>query len=173
MNGTILVTYASRAGSTAGVAEAIGKALAEGGAQVEVRPVQEVGDLAPYAAVVAGSAIQGQSWLPEAVQFVQAHRAELAQKRVAIFSVCMTMAMRNAANYRAGVLEWVQPVRALLQPVSEGVFAGALDIGKIPSFGDRLKFRLSVLTGVWKEGDHRDWAAIRAWAQETGPRLAA
>lgn len=172
MNGTILVTYASRTGATAGVAEAIGRTLAEGGAQVEVRPMQEVGDLAPYAAVVAGSAIQAQSWLPEAVQFVQAHQAELARKPVAIFTVCMTMAMRNAANYRAGVLEWVQPVRALVQPVSEGLFAGTLDIRKLPSFGDRLKFRISVLSGVWKEGDHRDWAAIRAWAQEVEPQLA-
>ena len=172
MNGMILVTYASRTGSTAGVAEAIGKTLVEDGAQVEVRPMQEVGDLAPYAAVVAGSAIQAQSWLPEAVQFMEAHRAELAHKPVAIFAVCMTMAMRNAQNYRAGVLDWVQPVRALVKPVAEGLFAGALDISKIPSFGDRLKFRLSVLFGVWKEGDHRDWAAIRAWAQEIGPRLA-
>ncbi len=55
----ILVTYASRAGSTGGVAEAIGKALAEGGAQVDVRRMQAVSDLAPYRAVVAGSAIRG------------------------------------------------------------------------------------------------------------------
>jgi len=32
MNNKILVTYASRAGSTAGVAEAIGKTLSEDGA---------------------------------------------------------------------------------------------------------------------------------------------
>ena len=34
MSNKILVTYASRTGSTAGVAEAIGKTLAESGAQV-------------------------------------------------------------------------------------------------------------------------------------------
>jgi menaquinone-dependent protoporphyrinogen oxidase len=62
----ILVTYASRAGSTAGVAEAIGQALADSGASVEVRPMKDVQDLAPYQAVVAGSAIQGGQWLPEA-----------------------------------------------------------------------------------------------------------
>lgn len=173
MSDTILVTYASRTGSTAGVAEEIGRTLAEGGVQVEVRPVHEVTDLTPYRAVVVGSAIQAQNWLPEAVQFVEAHRAELAQKRVAIFSVCMTMAMDKAENYRAGVLEWVQPVRALVQPVGEGLFAGMLDIDQIPSFSDRVKFRLSVLFGAWQEGDHRDWAAIHTWAQETAPRLSA
>jgi menaquinone-dependent protoporphyrinogen oxidase len=71
MSNQILVAYASRAGSTAGVAEAIGQTLAESGAQVEVRPMQDVEDLAPYRAVVAGSAIQGGKWLPEAMQFMQ------------------------------------------------------------------------------------------------------
>jgi hypothetical protein len=65
------------------------------------------------------------------------------------------------------VAEFLQPVRVLVKPVSEGIFAGALDISKVPSFGDRVKFRLSVLFGVWTEGDHRDWNAIRAWAHNT------
>lgn len=77
----------------------------------------------------------------------------------------MTLAMRNADQYRGPVANWLSPVRALVRPASEGLFAGGLDISKIPSFSDRLKFRLSVLFGVWKEGDHRDWNAIRAWAE--------
>jgi hypothetical protein len=43
--------------------------------------------------------------------------------------------------------------------------------GDDPSSADRLKFRLSVLFGVWKEGDHRDWNAIRAWAESVRPLL--
>ncbi len=164
MNDRILVTYASRNGSTAGVAEAIGKTLAEAGAQVDVLPMQDVKDLVPYRAVVAGSAIQAAQWLPEAMQFIQAHRAELARKPFAAFLVCMTLAMKNG-NYREHVATWLEPVRALVQPVSEGLFAGMLNIRQVRSFGDRLKFRLSVLMGVWSEGDHRDWNAIRAWAE--------
>ena len=165
MSNNILVTYASRGGSTAGVAEAIGKTLADIGASVEVRPLQDVTDLAPYRAVVAGSAIQGKRWLPEAMRFMQTHRAALAQKPFAAFLVCMTLAMKNADKYRPFVADFMQPVRALVQPVSEGLFAGVLDIRTIPSFGDRLKFHLSVAFGVWSEGDHRDWNAIRAWAE--------
>ena len=167
----ILVTYASRAGATRGVAEAIGKTLAECGEQVDVLRMQDVKDLAPYRAVVAGSAIQGRQWLPEAMQFMQTHRATLVQKPFAAFLVCMTLAMPTADKYRAHVADFLQPVRALARPVSEGIFAGALDISKIPSFGDRLKFRLSVLFGVWTEGDHRDWNAIRAWAESIHPLL--
>ena len=64
MSSRILVTYASRAGSTASIAEAIGKTLIEGGAQVDVIPMNEVKDLSAYRAVVAGSAIRGSKWLP-------------------------------------------------------------------------------------------------------------
>jgi menaquinone-dependent protoporphyrinogen oxidase len=164
MSSKILVTYASRTGSTAGVAEAIGKTLSEGGAQVDVLPMQEVNDLSPYSAVVAGSAIQNKQWLPEAMQFLKTHRAKLATKPFAAFLVCMTLAMPNGEKYRPAVAEFLTPVRAQVRPVSEGLFAGALDIRKIPSFGDRLKFRISVLLGAWSEGDHRDWNAIHSWA---------
>lgn len=167
----ILVTYATRTGTTAGVAEAIGKTLTESGCLVDVCPMQDVADLSPYTAVVAGSAIQAANWLPEAMQFMKSHQAVLAQKRVALFLVCMTLAMPNAEKYRPFVADFLQPVRAIVRPVSEGLFAGRLDIRKVPSFGDRLKFRLSVLFGVWSAGDHRDWEAIRAWAATLRPLL--
>jgi hypothetical protein len=68
----------------------------------------------------------------------------------------MTLAMKNGEKYRPNVASFLDPVRAMVKPVSTGLFAGVLDIGKIASFSDRLKFRISVLFGVWKEGDHRD-----------------
>ena len=111
------------------------------------------------------------AWLPEAMQFMRAHQAELKRKPFAAFLVCMTLSMKNGEQYRSHVSSWLEPVRALVRPVSEGLFAGGLDIHKIPSFSDRLKFRLSVLFGVWKEGDHRDWDAIRKWAVELKPLL--
>lgn len=171
MDNKILVTYATRTGSTEGVAEAISKTLREHGAQADVIPMQAVTDLASYQGVVAGSAIQNQQWLPEAVQFVQTYRAELNQKTFAMFAVCMTLAMKNGESYRPQISDWLSPVRRLVRPVSEGIFAGVLDISKIPSFGDRLKFRLSVLFGVWSEGDHRDWDAIRTWADSLSTQL--
>lgn len=133
MKDKVLVTYASRFGSTAGVAEVIGKTLADNGTQVDVLPMREVKDLSAL--------------------------------------VCMTLSMRNGKQYRSHVSTWLNPVRALVTPISEGLFAGALDIKKIPSVADRLKFQLSVLSGVWKEGDHRDWGAICKWALDVKPLL--
>ena len=171
MSQKILVTYASRTGSTAGVAEAVGNTLIECGAQIDVFPMKDLKDLTAYQAVVAGSAIRNRQWLPEAVEFVKTYQSVLNQKPFAMFSVCMTLAMRNGESYRPDVMAWLAPVRALARPVSEGLFAGILDISKVPSFSDRLKFRLSVLFGVWTEGDHRDWDAIHAWADDLYSKL--
>ena len=173
MNDKILVTYASRTGWTVGVAEAIASTLTESGFIVDVLPMSDVKDLSAYDAVVAGSGINGAAWRPEAMQWVRDHQSELKRKPFAAFLVCMTLAMKNGEQYRSHVSTWLDPVSALVRPVSAGLFAGGLDISKIPSFSDRLKFRLSVLFGVWKEGDHRDWNAIREWALDLKPLLAA
>lgn len=173
MNNRILVTYATRTGSTAGVAQAIGQTVGNAHTPVDVLAMHSVSSLEPYGAVVAGSAIQGGQWLPEAMHFIQEQRQELAKRPFAAFLVCMTLAMPNGERYQSSVADWLAPVRAYVRPVSEGHFAGILDIERVPNFRDRLKFRLSVAMGVWKEGDHRDWDAIRRWAQELRPLLAA
>ena len=111
MSNKILVTYASRIGSTAGVAEAIGQTLIDSGAEVEVRRMADVTDLAPYDAVVAGSAIRAKQWLPEATQFIQTYQAALREKPFAVFLVCMTLAMKNGENYRPHVTTFLDPIR--------------------------------------------------------------
>ena len=171
MPNRILVTYASRAGSTAEVAQAIGRTLTEGGAEVDVIPMRNVTDLSAYRAVVAGSAIRGSKWLSEAVDFIQEHRSALTQKRFAMFTVCITMAMKNAEKYRTGVMGWVAPVRAMVKPVNEGLFAGVLDFSKLPFNWDTLMLRLTVALGIFPRGDHRDWNAIRSWAENLKPML--
>ena len=87
MSKRILVAYATGAGSTAGVAEAIADEIrgtvpateqsmrpdaTPPEIPVDVRDVSSVDDLRPYSAVVIGSSIRLGRWLPEAVAFLQA-----------------------------------------------------------------------------------------------------
>ena len=170
MQRKILVTYASRAGSTQAVAQAIGETLTLAGAKVDVLSVREAIDLAPYQAVVAGSAIQGGKWLPEAMRFVEMNQSTLALRPFAAFLVCMSLATSDGED-RLRVASWLAPVRARVRPVSEGLFAGALNIRRARPAGTRHKTHPSLFIGAWPEGDYRDWGAINLWAQRLYPLL--
>jgi len=159
MNDRILVTYATRAGSTAEVAEAIAKALSADGATVDVRPVKDILDLSPYRAVVLGSAIRMGRWLPEAFAFLKTHKAELHRLPVAFFVTCVTLTNNTVENRRT-VDAYLDPVRAILRPVSVGLFAGAMDRSKL-SFIDRLM----VKAAKTPEGDFRKWDDIHLWGE--------
>ena len=83
---TVLVAAASKYGATAEIAEAIGRALREGGVAADVRPVEQAGDLAGYAGVVLGSAVYVGRWLEPGRRFVDEHAEELAAKPTWLFS---------------------------------------------------------------------------------------
>jgi menaquinone-dependent protoporphyrinogen oxidase len=172
LNRKILVTYASRTGTTAEVAQAIGKTLSEGGAQVDVLAMKEVTDLAVYDAVVAGSAVRKFKWLPEAAAFIQTHRAALSQKPFALFTVCIALGASNTEQSRSAVSAWIAPVRAQLNPVSEAIFAGFMDFTKLPANVETFVLRELVTFGVFPNDDRRDWPAIRTWAEGLIPLLA-
>jgi len=168
MSKRILVTYASQAGATAGVAEAIGKSLAEAGSQVDVRPIKEVTDLSAYQAVVIGSAVHSGKWMPEAVEFAERNQSVLRRMPTAIFQVCMMLATDNA-QYRSMVPTWLDPLKQKLSPVAAGSFSGAVLLDHYPKFTDKLGMRIFLASVKLKEGDYRDWKAIRTWAENLRP----
>ena len=169
MTKKILVAYASQAGSTGGVAEVIGQTLAEGGALVDVRPVQSVSSLDGYSAVVLGSAIHSGKWLPEAVDFLHANQARLRQLPTAFFLVCMMATKEDEAN-RNLVAGFLEAERALVRPVAEGRFAGALILKKYP-FTTAIGLRIFLAYLKLSGGDYRNWDAVRAWSASARPLL--
>ena len=164
----VLVAYASQCGSTGEIAEAIGRVLCEAGTVVDVRLVNNVSDLTPYQAVVVGSAVHSSQWMPEAVEFVKKHRDALSRVTVAYFVASLTT-VADTVETRRKAVTYLDPVREQVQPVDVGLFAGKLDFGKLPPMY-RLIWPLTA-GGHVREGDYRDWEAIRAWATELRPRL--
>ena len=162
----ILITYATYTGSAETIAELVSTNLVSKGVNTVVLPMTEVKDLKGYDAVIAGSAIHGGRWLPEAFDFLELHKEGLKSKPFAAFLVCMTMAMKKSDKYRQFVSDFMIPVREIVKPVCEGLFAGKLEINKIHSLGNRIKFRISVATGVWQEGDHLNKPEIDRWSEE-------
>jgi menaquinone-dependent protoporphyrinogen oxidase len=154
-----LVTYASKAGSTAEVAARIGETLAKRGSAVDVLPIGKVSDLTPYGTVVVGSAIRMGRVLPEVKSFIEKNQAALQKKSFSTFVVCLTLKDDTAEN-RTAVAAYLDPVRALVKPASEGLFAGVMNPNKIG-----LLDRLIMMAMKSPEGDYRKWDQITAWAE--------
>jgi menaquinone-dependent protoporphyrinogen oxidase len=161
MKNSVLVAYASKCGSTGGVADAIGQVLCSTGTSVDVRLVGSVRDLSPYRAVILGSAIRMGRWLPEAVDFVMRHGDALGRMPTAYFVVCLTMRDDTPEN-RSKVLAYLDPVRGKapqMQPANIGLFPGAVDFSRL-SFVYKSILKAKGIS----EGDFRDWASVRTWA---------
>jgi menaquinone-dependent protoporphyrinogen oxidase len=164
----VLVVYGTGSGCTAGVAERIGKHLAEKGATVEVVSAKEKPDAGSFDAVVVGSGIRAGNWHAPVKQWVTAEAAALKGMPVAFYTVCLTMAQdpSKAEEVRA----YTDPLIAEtgVDPVDVGLFAGW-------NTGTGFNFLERTILNAMKapKGDFRDWTAIDAWADSVAPRLLA
>jgi menaquinone-dependent protoporphyrinogen oxidase len=158
MGNKVLIAYASRCGSTGGVAEAVGEVLCGAGTAVDVRPIHEVADVNGYGGVIVGSAVYMRRLMPQAVEFVKANRQALSQVPVAYFVVCGTLKEDTQEN-RKSAAAYLDPIREVVQPANEGLFAGAMDFAKMS-----LAYQLVARVMGGSESDWRDWDAIRGWA---------
>lgn len=163
-NTKVLVTYASKLGSTAEVAKFMGSVLSEQGASIAVKPLSEVDDLETYDSVIIGSAIRYDRWLPEATTFVRQNRTTLSNVPVSFFFTCLTLAQPTpAAMLKAeGYADKLRSLAPEVKPVTVGGFAGALRFARTPWQARFVLKVMSIASGV-KEGDYRDWEAIRSW----------
>jgi menaquinone-dependent protoporphyrinogen oxidase len=168
----ILVAYASRCGSTGGVAGAIAGTFCDAGASVDVLRVENVPNLKGYHGVVVGSAIHSDQWLPEALDFVERHGKDLSGLPVAYFLTCLTL-VRNTEENRKKALGFMTPLRRKVPgvtPVDTGLFSGVLAYDKL-SFMVRMVMKMKMQDKGVAEGDYRDWEAIKAWAGSVFPAL--
>ena len=152
----VLIVYASKHGSTQGIAEHIAEKLRQLGKQAVARPVDAVEDPSSYDALVIGSAIYYGSWMKEATEWVRRSRAVLVQRPVWLFSSGpLGTEVKDAEEQPKEIAEFQQAIR----PRDQRIFFGALDHSHLP-FAERM-----IVKAVRApEGDFRDWEAIEAWA---------
>ena len=162
----VLVVYASRLGSTAETAAFIADQLANEGASVDVKSIDEETALNEYDLVIVGSAIRYDRWLPEAVEFVKSRQSVLIERKLAYFFTCLTLAKRTETTERkaAQYAEKLVQMSPQLRPISIGRFGGVLNTEKAPWMTKALLRLLSFVTGL-KEGDYRNWKEISEWAK--------
>jgi menaquinone-dependent protoporphyrinogen oxidase len=184
----ILVTYATMAGSTAEVAQAVGEEIAKRGLQVDILPISETKDLRAYdGVVVGGPMIMG--WHRAALGFLKKNRKALQRIPLAVFVMAMSLtktgetsagevtvyvdeklakppANQASLNFREHYARLSNYLRPILKstrpatPVSIGVFGGRLEYGRLKWWA--VLFVMLVIQAP--AGDRRNWAAIKSWA---------
>src|SRR5215207_3036856 len=160
----VLVTFASKHGSTHEIAEAIAAALRAENLTVDLKDAADVKAIAGYYdAVIFGSAVYAGSWLPEAKQLAERQHAALASLPVWLFS--------------SGPIGGENPQphddpAQLAAPLGEikvrdhHVFVGKLDFAEL-GFAERF---ISKAVRA-QEGDFRDWDDVRKWARKIAAEL--
>ncbi|MFF0156174.1 flavodoxin domain-containing protein [Streptomyces sp. NPDC005263] len=163
MTDTVLVTYGTTNGSTAGIAEAVADVLRKDGLTVEVLPAGSVTSVSPYDAVMVGGGLYAGRWHKDARRFVRRHSGELAKRPVWFFS---SGPLDPSASERD-----IPPVRGVRRAMDR------LDVRDHVTFGGCLeegaKGRMAkMILRSGKGGDFRDFGAIQAWAQSIADALA-
>jgi len=195
MKTKILVTFASMAGSTAEVARAVAEQLNQDGATAELKPISQVKDLSAYDAVVLGAPmilewhhdmvnfiVKNQETLqklPTAYFLTQLHLTKLPETEVNGIPVFLDAKLAHAPfnpdkmntseklGTPASCVGSTLKKAPLVKPLSIGFFGGELDYSKLKLLP--WLFVKLIIRGV--EGDYRNWAAIREWAEIIRPQL--
>ncbi|GAB4541830.1 MAG: flavodoxin domain-containing protein [Anaerolineae bacterium] len=157
----LLVTYASKYGSTAEIAEVIGDELRRRHYQVEVKPVEDVDSLDGYDAFVIGSAVYAGGWMKSAAGFLRSNQERLAGHPVWLFSSGPTgQGDPNEIMDGWTFPEDLEAVREKINPRDVILFHGKIDPERL-SATERMIIK-SVKATV---GDFRDWLVVRGWAR--------
>ncbi len=156
----VLVAYASKYGATKEIGEKIGQSLRQAGLRVDVLPADRVKDLAPYKAVVLGSAVYIGRWRKEAASFLKANEKALVGRPVWLFSSGPT----GEGDPVALTQNWrfpkaLQPVADRIHPRDIALFHGAADVNKMNPIEKWMLKNVKAPVG-----DFRDWKAITTWA---------
>jgi menaquinone-dependent protoporphyrinogen oxidase len=158
--GRVLLTYATRAGSTIEVADTIALAIANNGYLVDIMHIDNVQSLSDYSTIIIGSAIRMGNVTPEVKKFVEAQRIELQSIPTAYFITCLTLKDDTPEN-RETVKAYLAPLREMVEPFAEGYFAGKMDYSKLKPFSRFIAKRVAKAP----EGDFRNWGEIKAWGE--------
>jgi menaquinone-dependent protoporphyrinogen oxidase len=168
---TILVTYATRYGSTREVADAVAATLRDNGCEVAFQPARDVPTVDGYAAVVLGTPLYMGHWLRDATRFLTRHRETLVGRKIAVFTLGPTRLDEKEWRAVRAELDREQARYPWLTPVASTLFGGRYDPATLDLSHKLLAALPASPLHELPASDVRDWQAIRAWAADLASTL--
>jgi menaquinone-dependent protoporphyrinogen oxidase len=164
---TILVSYASKQGSTEQIAQVLANILRKHDFEVHVLPANAVDSLNDYCAVVFGSAVYLASWTEDAMAFLKRFDLALQRQPVWLFSSGPTgegdpSTILQGWKYPEAFQAYINHIR----PIDIKLFHGKLELGSLSWVQ-----RWLVKTIKAPVGDYRQWTEIEAWAETIAQKL--
>jgi menaquinone-dependent protoporphyrinogen oxidase len=160
----VLVTYASKHGSTAEIARAIAASLRGQDLDADCVEVAHVESLDRYDALVLGSAVYAKRWRGEARRFLHRHGEELEALPFWIFSSGPVGPPDKDPDP-----EWIEPHKVVAEAERLGVRGHVVFGGRLPESG--FTARAMARNTPEEFQDRRDWEAIDAWARSVAADL--
>lgn len=160
----VLVSAASKHGSTREIASVIAQAFERAGLECDVVEPADVKDVSVYDAVVVGSAVYIGQWLPEARGLVDRLADQLRSVPVWLFSSGLADQPSKRGNSAPATTARMETLGAR----GHRHFPGKLDVLVLS-----LAERAAILAARGKYGDSRDMDAVRAWAEGVAAELVA
>jgi len=155
----ILVAYASKRGATAEIAHSIAWTLRDCGADVDCTAAAGVPSVAPYDAVVLGSAVYMKRWRREATRFLRKHGKDLSRRPFWVFS------SGPVGDPATDDPAWIEPRGIVRRTVRLGTRGHVVFGGRISTTSRRPLDRAMVKSIPPEFRDRRDWDRIREWAE--------
>ncbi len=169
MQSRVLVAFASKHGSTAEIAQAIGEALTDMGFAADVRPARDVRALEAYSAVIVGSVVEMGGWQGDALAFIKRFERDLAARPTWLFSSGPTGGSPEAD---AAVARAIASPETVPLPKNVAKLASRIGARGHATFPGKVGAGVGGLFARWvPKGDWRDFDAIKAWAHEVGTEL--
>jgi len=166
MQPVILVTYATRSGSSEEVAQVVADVLRQNGLAIEVQPAKAVHSLELYSAVVLAAALYMGRLHKHARRFLTAHSVALSKLPVALF---VLGPVQNVEKDWAGAQQQLDKELTRfpwLTPFAQHIVGGKFDPATMG-----FPFNLIPFLRRIPASDVRDWPAIRALASDLAVRL--
>ena len=163
----VLVAYATKYGSTTGIARRIGEVLSSHALDVDVQLVRPDLRIAGYGSVILGSSVYIGRARKEARIFLRSNEQALASMPVWLFSSGPTDDSEFDERLDGWhVPGWVKETVDRIAPRDRIVFGGAMDPGKMSGLERWIIRRIGAATA-----DVRDWDRISAWAEKVAAEI--